>query len=61
MAIIGGGNTAMDAARAARREGAEVTVLYRRTEAEMPAEEDEYEDCLAEGVVFEYLVQRIRR
>jgi heterodisulfide reductase subunit A len=59
VAIIGGGNTAMDAARAARREGAEVTVLYRRTEAEMPAEEDEYEDCLAEGVVFEYLVQPV--
>ncbi len=56
VAIVGGGNTAMDAARAARREGAEVTVLYRRTRAEMPAEEDEFEDAVAEGVRFEYLV-----
>jgi heterodisulfide reductase subunit A len=46
----------MDAARAARREGAEVTVLYRRTRAEMPAEEDEFEDAVAEGVRFEFLV-----
>jgi len=59
VAVVGGGNTAMDAARAARREGAEVTVLYRRTRAEMPAEEDEYEDSVAEGVRFEYLVQPI--
>ncbi len=56
VAVVGGGNTAMDAARAARREGAEVTVLYRRTKAEMPAEEDEFEDAVAEGVRFEYLV-----
>jgi len=56
VAIVGGGNTAMDAARAARREGAEVTVLYRRTHSEMPAEEDEFEDAVAEGVRFEYLV-----
>ena len=59
VAIVGGGNTAMDAARAARREGADVTVLYRRTRAEMPAEEDEYEDAVAEGVCFEYLVQPV--
>jgi heterodisulfide reductase subunit A len=56
VAIVGGGNTALDAARTARREGAEVTVLYRRTRAEMPAEEDEFEDAIAEGVRFEYLV-----
>jgi heterodisulfide reductase subunit A len=56
VAVVGGGNTAMDAARAARREGADVTVLYRRTKAEMPAEEDEFEDAIAEGVRFEYLV-----
>ena len=59
VAIVGGGNTAMDAARAARREGAEVTILYRRTRAEMPAEEDEFEDALAEGVRFEELVQPV--
>jgi heterodisulfide reductase subunit A len=56
VAIVGGGNTALDAARTARREGAEVTVLYRRTRAEMPAEEDEFEDATVEGVRFEYLV-----
>ena len=56
VAVVGGGNTAIDAARAARREGADVTVLYRRTRAEMPAEEDEFDDAVAEGVHFEYLV-----
>jgi heterodisulfide reductase subunit A len=56
VAIVGGGNTALDAARAARREGAEVTVLYRRTRGEMPCEEDEFDDAVAEGVRFEYLV-----
>ena len=56
VAIVGGGNTALDAARAARRKGAAVTVLYRRTRAEMPCEEDEYDDAVAEGVRFEYLV-----
>ncbi len=59
VAIVGGGNTALDAARAARREGAEVTVLYRRTRAEMPAEEAEVDDAVAEGVRFEVLVQPI--
>jgi heterodisulfide reductase subunit A len=56
VAVVGGGNTAMDAARAARREGADVTILYRRTRAEMPAEEDEFDDAVAEGVRFTYLV-----
>jgi heterodisulfide reductase subunit A len=56
VAVIGGGNTALDAARTARREGADVTVLYRRTRAEMPGEEDEFEDAVAEGVQFEYLI-----
>jgi heterodisulfide reductase subunit A len=55
VAVVGGGNTALDAARTARREGAEVTVLYRRTRAEMPAEEDEFADAVAEGVRFDYL------
>ncbi len=53
--VVGGGNTAMDAARAARRLGAQVTVLYRRTRTEMPAIESEIEDALAEGVDFMYL------
>jgi len=54
--VIGGGNTAMDAARSALREGARsVTVLYRRTRAEMPAADEEIEDAMAEGVRFTYL------
>lgn len=56
VAVVGGGNTAMDAARTARREGADVTILYRRTHAEMPAEEDEFDDAVAEGVRFQFLV-----
>ena len=48
--VIGGGNTAMDAARTARRiTGVPATVLYRRTRAEMPAETEEVEDLLDEG------------
>ncbi len=55
-AVIGGGNTAVDVARVLRRLGAEVTVLYRRTEAEMPALREEYELAVADGVVFDWLV-----
>ncbi len=55
VAVIGGGNTAIDTARTARREGAEVTILYRRTREEMPAEEDELADAIAEGVEVRYL------
>jgi putative selenate reductase len=48
--VIGGGNTAMDAARTAQRlTGRPATVVYRRTRTEMPAEEEEVEDLLAEG------------
>ncbi len=48
--VVGGGNTAMDAARTAQRlTGRPVTVVYRRTEDEMPADEDELEDLLVEG------------
>jgi formate dehydrogenase (NADP+) beta subunit len=54
VAVVGGGNTAIDCARSARRLGAEVTVHYRRTEAEMPAIRDEVEDALAEGIRFEF-------
>ncbi len=56
VAVIGGGNTAIDAARMARRAGAEVHILYRRTRQEMPAIEPEIEDCLLEDVKIEYLV-----
>ena len=65
--VIGGGDTAIDAARVSlrlvpdaaavsRRMGAEVTILYRRTRAEMPAEEDEFADAIAEGVTIDYLI-----
>ncbi len=48
--VVGGGNTAMDCARTAARFGADVTVLYRRGRADMPAHRDEVEDALHEGV-----------
>jgi NADPH-dependent glutamate synthase beta subunit-like oxidoreductase/Pyruvate/2-oxoacid:ferredoxin oxidoreductase delta subunit len=53
--VIGGGDTAIDAARVSRRVGAEVTLLYRRTRAEMPAIKPEIEGALEEGVHFEFL------
>jgi formate dehydrogenase major subunit len=53
--VVGGGNTAIDAARTARRTGAEVTILYRRTRAEMPAIDAEIEDAIAEGVTLTLL------
>jgi dihydropyrimidine dehydrogenase (NAD+) subunit PreT len=60
VAVIGGGNTAIDAAIAARRLGAEeVHVFYRRTESEMPAFPFEYDHALREGVVFHWLTQPI--
>ena len=52
--VIGGGNVAMDAARTAIRLGADVTVLYRRTQEEMPAILSEYEEAVKEGVKFEW-------
>jgi NADPH-dependent glutamate synthase beta subunit-like oxidoreductase/Pyruvate/2-oxoacid:ferredoxin oxidoreductase delta subunit len=48
--VVGGGNSAIDAARCARRAGANVTIMYRRSRAEMPAVHAEIEDALAEGV-----------
>jgi NADPH-dependent glutamate synthase beta subunit-like oxidoreductase/Pyruvate/2-oxoacid:ferredoxin oxidoreductase delta subunit len=53
--VIGGGDTAIDAARVSRRLGAEVTLLYRRTRAEMPAIKSEIEGALEEGVHIEFL------
>ena len=56
VAIIGGGNTAMDAARCSLREGAEkVYVVYRRTREEMPAEDVEIEEAMEEGIEFIFL------
>lgn len=58
--VVGGGNTAIDAARTARRSGARVTLLYRRTRQEMPAIAAEVEDALAEGVTLTYLAAPVR-
>jgi len=58
--VVGGGNTAMDCARTALRLGAAVTVLYRRTRAEMPAIADEVEDAEGEGVEFIFLAAPLR-
>ena len=60
VAVIGGGNTAMDAARTAVRLGAKkVMVIYRRTEQEMPAEELEIREAREEGVEFNFLLAPI--
>ncbi len=54
--VVGGGNTAMDAARTALRTGAqEVTVVYRRSRAEMPANDEEIEQAEEEGISFRFL------
>ena len=55
VAVIGGGNVAMDAARCARRLGAEVTIVYRRSEKEMPARLEEVHHAREEGVIFRML------
>lgn len=53
VAVVGGGNTAMDSVRTARRQGAErVMIVYRRSEAEMPARVEEVEHAKEEGVEF---------
>jgi len=57
VAVIGGGNTALDAARCSLRRGAlKVTMYYRRTREEMPASDAEIEETLEEGIVIQYLV-----
>jgi NADH-quinone oxidoreductase subunit F len=57
VAIIGGGNAAIDSARTALRLGAKkVTIVYRRTTAEMPASPEEVQEAIAEGVHIDYLV-----
>ena len=56
VAVIGGGNVAMDSARCALRLGAdEVTIVYRRSEAEMPARREEVENAMEEGIQFKLL------
>lgn len=58
-AVIGGGNVAMDVARVLLRLGVEPTVIYRRTEEEMPALREEVELAKEEGVRFEFLTQPV--
>lgn len=53
--VIGGGNTAIDCARVSKRLGADVTIVYRRTIAEMPAHHVEIEDAQAEGIKIAFL------
>jgi len=61
VAVIGGGNVAIDASRTALRLGArEVTILYRRTRAEMPASPEEIEEAIREGVNIIYLAAPVR-
>ncbi|MDD4291705.1 MAG: NADPH-dependent glutamate synthase [Clostridia bacterium] len=55
VAVVGGGNVAMDAARCAKRMGAEVCVIYRRSLAELPARREEVEHAMEEGVEFKLL------
>lgn len=53
--VVGGGNVAMDAARCAKRLGADVTIVYRRTEKELPARAEEVEHAMEEGIKFKFL------
>jgi len=57
--VVGGGNVAMDAARTARRLGAKTTVVYRRSEAELPARKEEVHHAKEEGIRFELLTNPI--
>ena len=54
-AVVGGGNVAMDAARTALRLGAEVHIVYRRSEAELPARAEEVHHAKEEGIIFDLL------
>ncbi len=60
VAVIGGGNVAMDAARVARRLGAEVYLIYRRSRDEMPARDEEIEHAIEEGIEFNLLCNPVR-
>jgi glutamate synthase (NADPH/NADH) small chain len=60
VAVVGGGNVAMDAARCAKRLGAEVTIIYRRTEKELPARLEEVEHAKEEGIKFMFLTNPLK-
>ena len=59
VAIVGGGNVAMDAARTALRLGAESHIVYRRSESELPARQEEVHHAKEEGVVFDILTNPV--
>jgi len=60
VAVVGGGNVAMDAARCAKRLGAEeVYIVYRRSEAELPARAEEVEHAKEEGIIFKLLTNPV--
>lgn len=60
VAVIGGGNVAMDCARTALRLGAEVRIIYRRSRQELPARLEEIENAEEEGIVFNFLTLPVR-
>jgi len=60
MAVVGGGNVAMDCARTALRLGAETRIIYRRSREELPARLEEIENAEEEGIVFDFLTLPIR-
>jgi len=57
--VVGGGNVAMDAARCAKRLGSDVTIVYRRTENELPARAEEVEHAKEEGIQFKFLTNPV--
>jgi sulfide dehydrogenase (flavoprotein) subunit SudA (EC 1.97.-.-) len=59
VAVVGGGNVAMDAARTAARLGAEVHIVYRRSEAELPARVEEVHHAKEEGIIFDILTNPV--
>lgn len=60
VAVVGGGNVAMDAARTAKRLGADVHIIYRRGEEELPARREEVEHAKEEGIIFDLLTNPTR-
>lgn len=60
VAVVGGGNVAMDAARTALRLGAEVHIVYRRSEAELPARIEEVHHAREEGIIFNLLTNPVK-
>ncbi len=59
VAVVGGGNVAMDAARCAKRLGADVHIIYRRSMAELPARHEEVEHAEEEGIIFDTLTNPV--